>query len=288
MSEWYVKRILKTMSGYYFIFVLMCIIMQLLSNEVKKNYFKKGIYKGIYKMIVDFLGLSNFFKFHPLRLSWWYMSAALLFILILPLIYKVVKRFGYLPVIIGIIALPRLFTVKYFNGVNPYPFILSLVIGMMFADYNIIEHIGNALPKSKVKRVLVSWILFGGATAFIIRLLLNIGYSTNWQVAYGLFTMACILFLKFCVVDIWGISHFFKLIGIYSMNIYLIQNFLRYGKLAKYVFKPRYCMVIFIEVLLITLVASILIEQFKKLIRYDKLINFIQNKIILAVKTLNN
>jgi hypothetical protein len=274
--KWYISRLLKTMSGYYFIFILMAVVTQIVSGDVERIFFKKSIVHGIYYLLLIFLGLSNFFKTPYLRISWWYMSAAILFIILIPLIYRCSKKVGYLPILLLLIALPRLLNIGHFKGVNPYPFIMSVLMGMIFADYDLFVKIGEKLPKNIWTRLAVTWMTLGGLFIGWLFIFKKLDFKSNWQIAYSIFTIIMILFFKYCIIAIKGIDSILRLIGIHSMNIYLFQNFLRYGIFEKDLYSLKNVWLILMVVLVISLAFSIVIEQIKKWIRYEKLIDRIQ------------
>ena len=87
-SKWVCTRYIKTFSNYWFVMILFSIISQIIDNRFISTYFQKGIVNGIAFFLTDFLGLANLFGTSSLIGTWWYMSAALVFILLTPVIAK--------------------------------------------------------------------------------------------------------------------------------------------------------------------------------------------------------
>ena len=85
--KWNTTRLIKTLSGFWFIYVIFLIVTMLINKLPYTTYFEKTPYAGIFYLINDFLGLANLFNTPTLNGTWWYMSAAIVFILIIPLVY---------------------------------------------------------------------------------------------------------------------------------------------------------------------------------------------------------
>ena len=127
--KWNTTRLIKTLSGFWFIYIIFLIVTMIINKLPYTTYFEKTPYAGIFYLINDFLGLANLFNTPTLNGTWWYMSAAIVFILIIPLVYALSKKAGYLPIILLITILPRLLKADYPGGTNIYTFILPVVSG---------------------------------------------------------------------------------------------------------------------------------------------------------------
>ena len=61
-------------------------ILQLYNGYAVTRYFGNGnIAKGVSAMVLDFFGLAKLFGTSTLNGTWWYMSAAIIFIICVPL-----------------------------------------------------------------------------------------------------------------------------------------------------------------------------------------------------------
>lgn len=133
-NRWVGSRLIKLLSGYWFIWTLSNIITFLIDRRPINLYFDKGIYEGIANMLFDFLGCAQLFGSVTLLDAWWYMSAAIIFVILMPFIIK--QESVLYIVIFLLIALPRLLNIEFLGTRSPYYFILPYLFGIVFAKYD--------------------------------------------------------------------------------------------------------------------------------------------------------
>lgn len=277
--KWNTTRLIKTMSGFWFIYVIVFIVTMLIDRLPYTTYFKEKPYAGLFYMINDFLGLANFFKTPLMCGSWWYMSAAIVFILIIPLVYALSKKVGYLPIILLISALPRLLKTGYPGGTNVYTFILPVIFGMMFADYDLFNKIEKILPKNKVFSYIISFVLFGGLIGAGYIIMLKYDRTVAWELNYGVIPLAFICFFRFCIIRIPVLNKILEFLGKHSMTMFLTHTFLRYNYLTDTIYSFGHFMLIFVIFFAMSLALALVLDFIKKLCKYDRLINKITTKI---------
>jgi len=277
-GKWFLSRIIKTYSGYWIIVALSLIICQLIDGRTQMILFKDGISKGILNIIFNFSGLAYLFKFNQLNATWWYMSICFLFILSIPLLYNIIKKYGYIITGLLIIVIPRLLSLE-FSEVSYTAFIFAVFLGMLCADKNLLVKVSEFnLFKNKYNRI-TKFIL---ETILIILLYIiyqKVPLESCWELHFGLIPMIIIMYLYNFYLELPIIKNIFEYLGKHSMNIFLIHTFLRTTYLKDFILEKEYFLLVFITLLLSSLLLSIIIELFKKLIRYQKLIDYIQNKI---------
>lgn len=279
IAKWNVTRLIKTMSGFWFIYVIAFIVTMLINRLPYETYFAKKPYAGVFYFVNDFLGLANLFNTPTLNGTWWYMSAAIVFILIIPLIYALSKKVGYLPIIMLITALPRLLKTGYPGGTNIYTFILPVVFGMVFADYDLFNKIEKMLPKNKVISYIISFVLFGGLIGVGYIIMLKYNRTVAWELNYGVVPLAFICFFRFCIIRIPILSKLLEFLGKHSMTIFLTHTFIRLTYLRDFIYSFKHFMLIFVVLFALSLVLALVLDFIKKLCRYDQLINKITAKI---------
>ena len=142
VCRWTGTRLVKTISGFWFLYVVVFVVTMIVDQYPILRYFNNGPFtlKGLLYIVLDFLGLAKMFSTPSLIGTWWYMSAAIVFILLVPVVYLISKKVGYLPLIVGICALPRILKVGYPGGLNILTFTLPVIFGMVFADLNVFEN----------------------------------------------------------------------------------------------------------------------------------------------------
>ena len=83
---WNITRLLKLLSGFWFIYALVFVVSLCLDGLPIKTYFESSSVAGLCYLLNDFFGLANFFDTPTMNSTWWYMSAAILYVLLVPLL----------------------------------------------------------------------------------------------------------------------------------------------------------------------------------------------------------
>lgn len=270
--KWNIKRLLKTMSGFWFIYVLAFIVTFIINDLPKTVYFNGSGIKGFVYVLIDFLGLSNLFSTPMLIGTWWYMSAAVIYILLVPIIFCISKKIGYTPIAFAIIFIPKALNIGFTGGRNPYTFLLVMVFGMLFADYNIFEKISCGLPKNKFLAFLISFAAFGGISIFFCIASQRKDNESAWQLIYGVFPVFVICFFRYCVIRIPVIKNILAFLGDHSMTMFLTHTFIRYTYLNEFVYSFRNFIKIYAVLFVLSVALAFVIDMIKRLIKFDKLV----------------
>ena len=207
------------------------------------------------------------------------MSAAIIFVLIIPAVYIISRKIGYLPIVIVIAALPRLFNLGYLGASNTYVFILPVVFGMIFADYDLFNKIETKLPKNKILSYVICFGLFGAAICVGYIAVTDYDRKVAWEFNYAVIPVVFICFFRYCIVRIPIIKNVLKFIGTHSMTIFLTHTFIRYNYLADVVYSFGHFLLIYVVFFAMSLVLAMVIDIIKKLCCYDKLISKMTTKI---------
>lgn len=270
-TKWCLTRLIKTMSGFWLIYVLAFIVTMIIDQRPIQVYFDGSRAKGILYVLLDFLGLANLFDTPTLNSTWWYMSAAIVFILIIPIIHALSKKVGYIPVILAIVALPRLLNTDYPGGVDAYSFILPVVFGMMFAEYDIFEHISAKLPRNKIWAYVISFVVFGGLSIACYILFRVYPQHKGWEFNYGIAPVIVICFVRYCILRIPGIKQVLGFLGKHSMTIFLTHTFIRGIYLNDLVYSFGNFMLIYVVLLALSVILAVVIDLFTHIIKYHQL-----------------
>lgn len=285
VTKWNITRLLKTMSGFYFIYIIVFIVTMVIDKYPMQIYLSESTTAAPLYMLIDFLGLSNLFETPTMLGAWWYMTAAIIFILLVPIIYTISKKVGYLPVIFVVIMLPRVLGTGYPGGINLYPFILCLTFGMIFADYGLFEKISDFLDKKKIFYVLAFCVL-AVIMAYYYLFFNNVSKTEQWELEFAIFPVFVIVFCRYFIIRIPGIKQILAVFGKYSMNMYLIHNFMRHMYLKEFLFSFENFLLIFLVLFVLSFVMAVAIDLIKKLVRYDKLIDKINEVLVKQVDKL--
>lgn len=278
--SWNVTRLIKTMSGFWFVYTVAFVVTILIDRLPISVYFSdKQRLNGIAYIINDFLGLAHLLNTPTLNSTWWYMSAAIVFILLVPVVYLISKKVGYLPVIIGICVLPRILNVGYPGGLSILTFTLPVVFGMIFADFNIFEKISERAPKNKVVAYIVHLLFFGGiliAGRFVPYMY---DRTVIWEVTYGVIPVVFICLFRYCIIRIPIIKNVLKFLGEHSMTIFLSHTFIQVNYLENFIYSKKHFIVIFFVFAVLSLALALVLDGLKKLVRFDRLTDLIARSI---------
>lgn len=270
INSWLKKRLIRLLEGYWFIVILSWIICMTIDGRPLKVYFDGvSILNGIWNMIIEFLGLGGLVGNEMLNGSWWYMSAAIVFIVITPLLYKALTSLGSGCVIALCFIVPRLF--GYLGGTHWLSFLLVFIFGMVFAKEELFLRWNNFVVGGTFANQVKFIILF--ALCFIgYKLYYHLPTAQYWDIKYGVIPVLIILFAKEYVASMPMVSVVLAFLGKHSANIWLIHNFIRVYYCEVFTYSMGHFVAILIVLLLISLCISIIIEYLKRLIDYDKLI----------------
>lgn len=277
VSSWILVRVVKTMSGFYFIYIV-CFIATFLINRLPiEIYFSGSRIAGVLYIVLDFLGLSHLFGTPTLIATWWYMTAALFFIVMIPCMYLFAKRVGYIPVIFTLIALPRFLNVGYPGGINPYTFLLPVVFGMICAEYNVFHKIRSRLYRLSgqvdIMRLLITNALLLVMIAVSYLIFRNISFTKAWELEYGVVPVIVIAFVRFGVIGIPLIGKALEFVGRHSMTIFLTHNFLRAVYLKDFFYSSGNFLTIFLLLLIASIGLACVLDAAKMALGYDRLVS---------------
>ena len=277
--KWTIERLIKTLSGFWIIVILSYIICQIIDGRTGTVFFKSGFTYGIIKMLINVLGLSNLLGTDNFNSSWWYMSIAILFVFSVPVFFKLFKKYGHLPILIATIAIPRIIGWKYVNS-SYISFLFALLLGIIFAERNLMVKIAKfKLCKNVYLNKLIKFILETSIIVLLAIIYTILPADKFWEIRYGIMPVCLMCYLYEFFLELPIIRETLRFLGKHSMNIFLVHEFIRSFYLTDFIYSFKNWLKIGLVLLAISLGISIIIEIFKKVIRYDKIINKLQNAI---------
>lgn len=279
ISKWVIKREIKMLSGFWFIVVLSSIICELANGRTSEIYFNEGIIYGIFKWFISLFGLSNLFGTYQLNGTWWYMSAAVIFIMVIPIFSYYEEKFGPVIALSSIVVVPRVLGISYTGGNSAYAFILILCIGIIFAKYDLLNKWINYTNTTLVQKLIK---FLGELCLCIFAFLLYrlVPEKEFYEVRFALIPLIIILFSVEYINYIPLVRQVLYFLGKHSMNIFLVHTFIIAIYYRDFVYSFHYFIVIVSILLGISLAISILVEALKKVVRYDDLINKVITKLV--------
>lgn len=271
MSNYIKKRMVTLMTGFLIIFVVTEILAIPTGRfiEVYGHDFRSVVY-----MIIDALGLAKLLGTPLFCLTWWYMSLAIVLIMIFPFVHSIMEKYQWIVVVASIIV-PR--ACGFGQSTDLFRYLLAYTLGMYFAQHDLLARIKEKFMEQNVEGKLLSLIVSLIGLAVIIKCRQNawIGwkYLDFWD---GFAAMYVIIISYIYILNGKWIVKGLGFLGKHSMNIFLIHSFYRDVFFHKFTYSFYYAWLDYIVLMAISLVTSIVLEWFKKLIRYEKFIEWVK------------
>lgn len=271
MSNYIKKRMVTLMTGFLIIFVVTEILAIPTGRfiEVYGHDFRSVVY-----MIIDALGLAKLLGTPLFCLTWWYMSLAIVLIMIFPFVHSIMEKYQWVVVVASIIV-PR--ACGFGQSTDLFRYLLAYTLGMYFAQHDLLARIKEKFMKQNVAGQLLSLIVSLIGLAVIIKCRQNawIGwkYLDFWD---GFAAMYMIVISYIYILNGKWIVKGLGFLGKHSMNIFLIHSFYRDVFFHEFTYSFYYAWLDYIVLMAISLVTSIVLEWFKKLIRYEKFIDWVK------------
>lgn len=271
MSNYIKKRMVTLMTGFLIIFVVTEILAIPTGRfiEVYGHDFRSVVY-----MIIDALGLAKLLGTPLFCLTWWYMSLAIVLIMIFPFVHSIMGKYQWVVVVASIIV-PR--ACGFGQSTDLFRYLLAYTLGMYFAQHDLLVRIKEKFMEQNVAGKLLSLIVSLIGLAVIIKCRQNawIGwkYLDFWD---GFAAMYMIVISYIYILNGKWIVKGLGFLGKHSMNIFLIHSFYRDVFFHEFTYSFYYAWLDYIVLMAISLVTSIVLEWFKKLIRYEKFIDWVK------------
>ena len=271
MSNYIKKRMVTLMTGFLIIFVVTEVLAIPTGRfiEVYGHDFRSVVY-----MIIDALGLAKLLGTPLFCLTWWYMSLAIVLIMIFPFVHSIMEKYQWVVVVASIIV-PR--ACGFGQSTDLFRYLLAYTLGMYFAQHDLLARIKEKFMEQNVEGKLLSLIVSLIGLAVIIKCRQNawIGwkYLDFWD---GFAAMYVIVLSYIYILNGKWIVKGLGFLGKHSMNIFLIHSFYRDVFFHKFTYSFYYAWLDYIVLMAISLVTSIVLEWFKKLIRYEKFIEWVK------------
>lgn len=271
MSNYIKKRMVTLMTGFLIIFAVTEILAIPTGRfiEVYGHDFRSVVY-----MIIDALGLAKLLGTPLFCLTWWYMSLAIVLIMIFPFVHSMMEKYQWIVVVASIIV-PR--ACGFGQSTDLFRYLLAYTLGMYFAQHDLLARIKEKFMEQNMAGKLLFLIVSLIGLAVIIKCRQNawIGwkYLDFWD---GFAAMYVIVISYIYILNGKWIVKGLGFLGKHSMNIFLIHSFYRDVFFHEFTYSFYYAWLDYIVLMAISLVTSIVLEWFKKLIRYEKFIDWVK------------
>lgn len=269
------KRLISLVGNFLIIFILLNIydIAVIGDGRFVQIYGEMGAL-SVLRFVIDGLGLAELFSFPTYIPTFWYMSLAIIVVLLIPLFILLYKRLGA----IAIVGLSVLFSVLFVvNNDHHYVYlphyIVCISMGIICADKKWIEKcVECRFARTKVAS---AFLFLALSLAFLMVLYLR--YKTRntelLPVMNGIISIPLCALTMGWINRVPGLSHILQYLGKHSMNIFLIHNFIRIVWYYDFTYSFKYWWLITLILLLISLAVSVVIELLKKIVHFNEFLN---------------
>lgn len=269
------KRFFNLMHGWLFVF-LFSQVFSFFMNRYQIEKYGPDLAEGIVYFLLDGLGVADLFGTPTLVATWWYMSFAIVIIIIFPLLILLYKKIGSVGTLLFAAIMPRIIKVNY----EPMEdWFLVIIFGIIFADCNL-------LVRMKEKKFTDKVIWDKAIKLLLCFLLLQLGVFLRedcelgffFEFRHGILCLLVIYVIYEFLPDIKYLNTMLIFIGKHSMNMFLIHTFIRHVYFNDFTYSFKYPVLIVAVLFSISLVISILIEQMKKWIGYNRLVESLRKR----------
>lgn len=267
-------RYIKLMSSFW-IPLLFCEIGSLFLNPSSFFAYGKSLNQIIASLSVELLGISEFFSIPKHVGTWWYVSLAILTIFLLPVLWNIYRRFGGF-ILLGIFLLIPPVLVDTDERIFHY--LLCIPLAICCANSGWLERYKSW-----------SWnksLIFGKILKFVVTsmLLIVVAYvrKSNWGIRYMEYPLVTLMaFLVILLV--YSFLECFPLIqavliylGKHSGDMFYIHTFFRDIWFGEWLYSFNNAFLIEAVLVLATLFSSHVMDLFRKLIKYERFINWLR------------
>ena len=266
----------KLLRSFALIFVLSAVICQALDGATARAYFTGSSWiENLMNLLMGFLGLYRIVGTGKLCAEWWYLSAHILFIFLVPLLCVWMRRLGVLSLAFVLLALPRTISGGYPGGTVPLSFVAPMATGAAFAYYGVFDRIHTFRVRyftgSGLRRM-------GGAALAVCAvavscwLYIRLPVRLYWELSYTLPAVCILAALNEYLPEDGLLSGALCFLGRHSMNIWLTHTLIR-GYLMDFLYQQPHFILSCVSLLVISVLVSLAIEGIRALLK--QLVSFV-------------
>ena len=280
-----IRRIWKILSGFWPVFILTVLGCAIWAPESFQVY-KQGVSRIIY-IVIDALGLAHLFDTPTLLGTWWYLSLAFMEIMLLPFLYYCYRKWGAFITVALSYFLPMALSLEMTNLVRYLP-VMSL--GIWFAEEDLFAKIAEwripntGLAVTRAAEFLALAVVLLGT----VWLKVSAFGKAHTSITDSITPLAVIIFTYLFFAGIPVLKNILGILGKYSMNIFLMHNFIRARWFEDFSYSFKFWWLIVLVLVVDTFVISLIIELGKEVLHYNKLVSNIEKRIQGAVQINKN
>lgn len=244
------------------------------------EYYGTG-FRAVFYAFLDMTALSSFLGTPSINGSWWYLEIVIVVIFLMPLLYLASEKFG--PAFYALLLLwPHLaetdYTVRRFG--------LIVMLALASAKYNLPERFAACTFRNRPRlsmaiKWLISMVLIAGFT-FLRQSESDVLTEDVHLFAENMLAFMLILSMYLVWCRLPGIRIVYGFLGKHSTNIYFAHLFFSFSIpwTRSFLFSFRWFGLIYLAFFALSLLYSVALNAFKKLVRYDALTRYLQSLVL--------
>ena len=279
-SRFVIYRYFKMMIDFFAVFIMMIITTCIVKGNFDSLsvYGKDKPFSFAWQILIDMLGLSKLLGTGLYDGTWWYMSLAILIIVIVPLLFKLCDKAGSIIVLSLSLCLPIALGVKTELLVR---WLFCITLGIVFAKKELFTKIKEKFSSFSFI-IKTSIFIFGCELMFVLYQLRKSNIQNDFIAVWDAIIPLAIILLAFLYINrIPVISHILNFLGKYSMLMFLTHTFLRVRWYKPFAYPTEYAIIDYVFFLIASLILAIIIDYFLKICRFYKL----KDRILLIILT---
>jgi len=260
LFEFYQKRLTALYSNYWLIALIFVPLGIFFFDRSLQDVFSSHAYV---KFIIQMTGLHRFaYSEFGYNGTWWYMSVIIPLVILFPFIYDLIKKYGVLILFFFfIILLPERRLIPVINT-----YLLPFALGIYLSQKNHIVTISNRL------NIFGKWrfIILTAAIVLVAAARRHIPLLREEEIDW-LFGGLLILFVFELIVSFKVVDKALGFLGEHLFNVFLFHTFIFNYYWGSFIYSFKYPLLIFVVLLTSCIVISLMIEQLKRLVYFNKL-----------------
>lgn len=256
------NHLIKLLSDYWIIYIIFVPMGLFFGVSFLEKYGTNPLHYFSEFFGFSYLISGDNYADYSMNLTWWFMSIILVYYLVFPILYKLLK---YSPELLLLTTLIVLFCpyIPDFRSLKVY--ICPFILGMYISHYNSFDTLARRI-NSNLKAILVS------AFAVFFSAYLRFSLFGDSTAIDFLFAFSVILFSFLVLSKIPILNTVLEHLGKYSGMIFMFHTFIYSLYFQDFIYWFKYPPIIFLVLTVICYVVAVGLEYLKKLIRYDKLV----------------
>ena len=268
-------RLVSLLSNFIFVYLLV-ILVSFPTGRFFEIYGRSG--SSILYVLVDMFGLAKLFKTPSYVGTWWYMSLAIVLVVLFPLFVKLYREYRW-AFLFAVMLLPRFLNLRVVNT-NLLHYTLAMALGMYCAESDLFSRWKNfeETRLRKIPKILLFLFQLLLLAALVVFRQSDAGQGLL-EVFDGIIPVYIAYFGRLYLFRLRGLSPVLRFLGKHSMNMFLTHTLIRTTFFQDFSYSFGNAWLNVLVLLVITVLLSMVIEALKKLVHFSDFVHFLTAKI---------